>query len=664
MRLPICWLKDFVRCDYSVEEIADTFTAIGFECEEILDVEGEKVLDLSTPSNRTDILSIYGLAREFSTAKNLKIKNLELEDISVENNYPISVNSKKCNSYLGVHLAVSSKENPRIAKMLKLMGRNSISPLVDLTNYVLFETGQPLHLFPFSSVQNGIVVDLAKKKIKFNALDGNSYNLSKEDLLIKDKEGNPLALAGIIGSEEGSSKDTSKEFLLEAACFENSSVRESANRINLLTDSSYRFQRNVDPEGFSIGARRYLWWLNEMKWTNQIKTATLVQKEKTKEKTIDIKTSEINSRLGMMIEDEKISQILASLGILKMSKDKDGRWKETWKIKSKKGLRKGEWLIPSYRTDLSIPEDIIEEVIRVYGYANLKESLPKVGISASRLDDFYHIEKYLIDTLVSFGGRQEIRSSLLSKELAVFGEHISKNKPLKILNPRSEEKSFLRNSISTSLLKGHELSRKKGFSSSWCFEIGKVFNSTKELLNLGIIVGEEEDGVRFIKNLIEYIAKKWNSSVDYSNSSNSVFLEDSTLSVSSKVFKGSIGAIQIEIGSKKELVWLCELNLDLHWPMPKLKIIDLPKHKFAYRDLNIRTRNSEETERLTGVIKGIKINRIQEIFLFDIYKKKQDWNLTWRLVIGDGKKSYTDEEIHQATEDFKNEIRKNNIALS
>ena len=285
-------------------------------------------------------------------------------------------------------------------------------------------------------------------------------------------------------------------------------------------------------------------------------------------------------------------------------------------------------------------------------------------MTTSKSDDFFHIEKYLIDTLVSFGGRQEVRSSLVSKDLSIFGKAVSNNKPLKILNPRSEEKSFLRNSISASLLKGHENSRKRGFSSGWSFEIGKVFNDTQELLNLGIIAREEEDGVRFIKNLIENIAKKWNSSVAYSDSDDKVFLDSSTLSVNSDVFKGVIGAIQIEIGSKKELVWLCELNLNLHWPMPKTKIINLPKHKFAYRDLNIKTSNHEETKKLTDVIKELKIDMIQEIFLFDIYKKKQDWNLTWRLVIGDGKKSYTDEEINKAIEDFKNEIRKNNIVLS
>tara|TARA_B100000029_G_scaffold494371_1_gene558023 strand:- start:4552 stop:6546 length:1995 start_codon:yes stop_codon:yes gene_type:complete len=664
MRLPICWLKDFVKCNYPIEEIAETFTEIGFECEEILEVEGEKVLDLSVPSNRTDILSIYGLSREFATAKNLKIKNLDLEDISIENKYPIELKSENCKSYLGVHLRISSKEDEHIKKMLKLMGRNSISPLIDLTNYVLFETGQPLHLFPYSSVEKGIVVETANKKVKFNALDGNSYNLSPKDLLIKNKKGESLALAGIIGSEEGSSKDSDKEFLLEAACFKNSSTRQSAERINLLTDSSYRFQRTVDPKGFLIGAKRYLWWLNKLGWTNKVETATLVEGKKERARTITIKTSEINSRLGMDIEDEKIHQILASLGILKISKDKDGKWKETWKIKSKKGLRKGEWLIPSYRTDLSIPEDLIEEVIRVYGYSNLKETLPKIEMSASSSDDFFHIEKSLIDTLVSFGGRQEIRSSLISEELGKLGKSITGNKGLKILNPRSEEKSFLRNSIVASLLRGHENSRKKGFSSGWAFEIGKVFNDTQELLNLGLIAKEEEDGVRLIKNLIEDLALKWNSSVNYSESNTGPFLENSKLSIVSDVFTGSLGAFQIEIGSRKEIVWVCELNLNLYWPMPKLKINDLPKHKFVYRDLNIKTKNSEETKKITSLIKSLKIDIVEEIFLFDVYKKKENWNLTWRLVIGDGQKSYTDEEINKAMEDFKNEIKKNNILLN
>ncbi|MBG97814.1 hypothetical protein CL659_01670 [bacterium] len=660
MRLPICWLKEFIQCSYSTQEIADIFTEIGFECEEILEVEGEKVLDLSTPSNRTDVLSIYGLAREFATAKNLEIKKLELKDFPIDNKYPIKIESKNCQSYLGVHLKIKPEANAHIEKMLKLMGRNPINPLVDLTNYVLFETGQPLHLFPFNVMNDGVKISLANKKIKFNALDDKSYEIEAGDLLVQNKSNEPLALAGIIGSKKGSSDVSDSEFLLEAACFKNSSTRQSANRLNLSTDSSYRFQRIVDPKGFLLGAKRYLWWLDNLGWTNQVYSASSVE-ETLENHSISIKASEINKRLGMNIPEERVVQILESLGIRQISKDREGNWNDSWKIKRKKGLRKGEWLIPSHRTDLSIPEDLIEEVIRVYGYTGLKETLPKIQIKTSKMDDIFQLEEFLIDTLLSFGGRQEIRSSLVSEGLTLFGKSVLENKPVKLLNPRSKEKAFLRNSISACLLKGHEDSRKKDFQSTWSFEVGKVFKENEESLHLGLLIPEEDGGSRLIKTILESIAQKWNSEVFYFDVKNNYFLDSSALKIEAKVFQGLLGAIEIEIGSKKELVWSCELELKILWPMPKQKAKELPSHKFSHRDLTVNTKSSDEVKKVTSVIAKIKLDLIHEIYLFDVYKKKENWNLTWRLVIGDGKKSYKDSEINQAFELFKKELKKNGI---
>jgi|GEM_PF-2787636 len=660
MRLPICWLKKFIQCNYSTQQIADIFTEIGFECEEILELDGEKVLDLSTPSNRTDVLSIYGLAREFATAKNLEIKKLDLKSFPIDNKYPIKTESKNCKSYLGVHLKIKSQKNAHIEKMLKLMGRNPINPLVDLTNYVLFETGQPLHLFPFNVMNDGVEIKEAKKKIKFNALDGKIYEIKAGDLLVQNRSDEPLAIAGIIGSKKGSSEVSDSEFLLEAACFKNSSTRQTANRLNLSTDSSYRFQRIVDPKGFLLAAKRYLWWLDHLGWTNEIYSASLVE-ENLKNHLITIKASEVNKRLGMDIPEERVIQILDSLGIKQISKDREGEWNESWKIKRKKGLRKGEWLVPSYRTDLSIPEDLIEEVIRVYGYTGLKETLPKVQIKTSKMDDIFQLEEFLIDALLSFGGRQEIRSSLVSKELTLLGKSVLKNKPIKLLNPRSKEKAFLRNSISACLLKGHEDSRKKDFQSDWSFEVGKVFSESGEKLHLGFLVPEENGGARFVKTMLENISKKWNSEVFYSDIEDDYFLDSSALSIEAKIFQGFLGAFEIEIGSKKELVWSCELELKVLWPMPKQKAKELPSHKFSYRDLTINTKSSSEIKRLTSIVSKIQINLIHEIYLFDVYKKKEDWNLTWRLIIGNGKKSYKDSEINQAFELFKEELKKNGI---
>tara|TARA_B100000530_G_scaffold335724_1_gene288533 strand:- start:1063 stop:3045 length:1983 start_codon:yes stop_codon:yes gene_type:complete len=660
MRLPICWLKTFIQCSYSTQEIADIFTEIGFECEEILEIDGEKVLDLSTPSNRTDVLSIYGLAREFATAKDLKINKLNLKDFPIENKYPIKIESKNCQSYLGVHLKIKSQKNAHIEKMLKLMGRNPINPLVDLTNYVLFEIGQPLHLFPFNVMNDGVKITGAKKKIKFNALDEKVYKVEAGDLLVQNSSNEPLALAGIIGSKKGSSEVSDSEFLLEAACFKNSSTRQTANRLNLSTDSSYRFQRIVDPRGFLLAAKRYLWWLDHLGWTNEIHSASLIE-ESLEDHLITIKASEINKRLGMNIPEERVIQILDSLGIKQVSKDREGRWNESWKVKRKKGLRKGEWLVPSYRTDLSIPEDLVEEVIRVYGYTDLKETLPKIEIKTSKIDDIFQLEEFLIDALLSFGGRQEIRSSLVSEELTLLGTSALKKKPVKILNPRSKEKAFLRNSISACLLKGHEDSRKKDFQSNWSFEVGKVFSKSGEKLHLGLLVPEEEGGARFIKTILENIAQKWNTEVFYFDIEDDYFLDSSALKIETKIFQGLLGAFEIEIGSKKELVWSCELELKVLWPMPKQQARALPSHKFSYRDLTINTKSSSEIKKLTSVISKIQIDLIHEIYLFDVYKKKENWNLTWRLIIGSGKKSYKDSEINQAFELFKEELKKSGI---
>ncbi|MCH7493957.1 phenylalanine--tRNA ligase subunit beta, partial [bacterium] len=332
MRLPLFWLREFVDAPDGVGEVADLLTAIGLACEEELEVGGDAVLELATPSNRTDVLSIYGLAREVAAKTGAPLLGLPLGRLPATQGGAVAVElaDGRCPRYLGLPVRLEAGADSGVERRLVAMGRTPINPLVDLANVVLFETGQPLHLFARDKVAGGILVRDAKKGERMMGLDGEEHALAPGDLLITSG-GEPVALAGVLGGLESGADGGAGEYLLESATFDAGSVRQSAQRLGLATDSSYRFERGVDPAGWEVGARRFLWWCERLGWGGADGPAVLAGAAAPPRAAIPLPPGEAKRRLGLEIADEDAAAILERLGF---------------------GRGGGGWLAPSWRVDV------------------------------------------------------------------------------------------------------------------------------------------------------------------------------------------------------------------------------------------------------------------------------------------------------------------------
>ncbi|MBC8514360.1 hypothetical protein H8D30_00670, partial [bacterium] len=317
MLAPLKWIEEFVPLHLPARKVADLFTSIGLECEGIGVVEGTEVLELDTPSNRTDILSIYGLARELAVRTDQPLSPLstkraiysEVGDGAVE----IQLLDDQCQHYLGIPLQLSPSPHTDLSEKLLWMGRNPIHPVVDLANVVLFETGQPLHLFGRAHLEKGLQVGVGRTGC-FEGLDGEAYDLSPSDLLVLSGE-EVLAIAGLLGGCRSAAQEGEGAFYLEAATFAPHRVRRTGRRLSLSTDSSYRFERGVDPQGYLLGAERFLWWVKKLGWGGQEGEGSFVGNSHDASLTIPWQGKEVESRLGFALPPHEEERIFFGLGL-------------------------------------------------------------------------------------------------------------------------------------------------------------------------------------------------------------------------------------------------------------------------------------------------------------------------------------------------------------
>ena len=636
MRLPLKWLQEFVPLKASPEEAADLFTSIGLECEEIIEGEGTVILNLSTPSNRTDVLSIHGLAREVSARTGLPLLPLERQELAqglLGTPVSIAIKDKRCERYLGVPLALSPKPHAELALKLSWMDRNPIHPVVDLANVVLFETGQPLHLFKRSAVSGGITVDSGRAE-RMEGLDGISYALEREDLLISSG-GRAVALAGVLGGAEGAAGPGQGTYLLECAFFHPAAVRASARRLALSTDASFRFERGCDPLGYALGAGRYLWWISRLGWGGQDAPATLVGGDPPPPSHIPWPEGELERRLGFSLPGKEEERILSALGL---ERDGDG------------------WLPPSFRWDLSLTEDLLEEVARIHGYQDLPETIPPATGAAATWAPGLATERLLVDILVRAGGRQEIRSSLLSQDLAQAGVPLAGGgTPPAVANPRSKERSHLRTALLPGLLAGHAKTRRHGAPSGWSFEVGTRFTGRGEERAVAVLLpqdtppagwaGDRPPGAAgSLKGLFAEVAGRWDLELTRVGAEIAGFLPGTARRFNAEGMEGAMGAVKIEVGSRTEVVWGGEAGHTLPWPPPHAIGSHPPSSAAVARDLTVRVRGEKDAGRVAALFEDHRHPFLESASLVVRYVDGEETALTWRLVLR-GEKTLQDTEI-------------------
>lgn len=465
MLVPVEWIREYVDFDLAPEALAEQLTMAGLEVEEIKDIAGQKVFATYVTPNRSDLLSVIGVARNISALCDtpLKLPTVEATEGETEIQGLVSVDVQSpanCPRYstrviTGVKIVTSPKW---MQERLIAAGMRPINNVVDATNYVLLEMGQPLHAFDYDLVaDHKIIVRQAAAGEKITTIDGEERELNPKVLVIADAK-RPIAVAGVMGGfhSEVSSKTTN--VLLESAHFNRLSIRRTARFLGMSTEASYRFERWVDPNITILALDRVAQLIQETGGGMIAKGIVDVYPTEIAPVKATIRSSRASKILGFEVTSTQVEDSLTRLGMSVSIKDADTL----------------EVTVPTFRPDITREEDLIEEVGIIYGYENIPETLP-VGASMLGRDSDEGLFGARITNVLTSAGLQEVTtSSMVSPAEGV--EQVS------IRNPLSEDVSKLRSTLLLDLLEVVSYNSGRGIRDIGVFEIGHVFGSQDDSL--------------------------------------------------------------------------------------------------------------------------------------------------------------------------------------
>ncbi|MDD5108340.1 MAG: phenylalanine--tRNA ligase subunit beta [Candidatus Omnitrophica bacterium] len=479
MKVTYSWLKDFVDIKIPPAELAEKLTMAGLEVVSLEEIGGDSVFEIEITSNRPDWLSVTGVAREIGAICGLKFKTVNLKERKIKSKeclpVKISVSDKKDCSFYSARVICDVLVEPSpdwLKKRLTSLGCRPVNNVVDITNYILFETGQPLHVFDLDSLsQKEVNVRRAKTDEKIITIDGQQEILNPEILVIADKD-KPIAIAGIMGGKETEVTFKTRNILLESAVFDPILVRRAKQKLAIQSESAYRFERGVDFETAktaSLAAQELILKLA----SGRPCVYKSIGIKKSTNPIIRLDAAYVNRVLGLTLSVIKIKQILSGLGLQVRAKTKN-----TLLVK-----------IPSFRQDLKLQIDLIEEVARVYGYEKIPKTLPVIRLGQN-ISDKNNITCGIKKILSGLGLREVITYSLVDRNLLVKSGINTERNLVKILNPISCEQEVLRPTLLPSLIRCVAYNLDQQQESIKVFEIANTFsagaNSTREESCLGI----------------------------------------------------------------------------------------------------------------------------------------------------------------------------------
>ena len=440
------------------------------------------IVDVDLTPNRADCLGMRGLAREVGALNTLSVEEQAIAStpVEIDATFPVKVSAPdRCPRYVGrVIRDIDASANTPLwmTERLRRGGIRAISPLVDVTNYVMLELGQPMHAFDLDELQGGIDVRLAKSGEKIKLLDGDEIELEAETLLIADENG-PLAMAGGMGGEHSGVSDKTQHVFLESAFFSPAPLATSLRRYHLHTESSHRFERGVDPQLQMPAIERATELLLSITGGKPGPVIEIVTEDHLpRSSPIHLRPKRIAKILGETISDQKVEEILSSLGLM-WTKQDDG-----WVVS-----------VPSYRFDISLEVDLIEEVARLYGYNQLPTRRPNAAISPNVAAQATISLESMCSVLVDKGYAEVINYSFVDAKMAKLLD--PDHSAIELSNPISADMSVMRTSLWPGLVKTFLYNRHRQQSRIRLFEAGVCFieNEAGELSQIphlgGVVMG-------------------------------------------------------------------------------------------------------------------------------------------------------------------------------
>ncbi len=596
-------------------------------------------VDNKSITNRPDLWSHFGIAREISVFLDLKLKTPPLESLDKaskedeEKFLSVKIEDKKlCPRYMAAILTgVKVEQSPQwLQERLVAVGVRPINNIVDITNYVMLELGQPLHAFDYNKIQDYIVVRNAKENENIITLDGEKRTLSKDVLVIADKK-KPIAIAGVMGALNSEIDDNSTVVVLEAANFNFASIRKTAQRFSLRTEASIRFEKSLDPFLCETALARAVYLIKKICPQARLARKTIDKQNFSQAaKKIKLNLSWLNKFIGTNINKKRVILILEKLGFI-INEEKDDIL---------------QVVIPSWRAtkDISSREDLAEEIARIYGYENITPILPQVDLSLPIKNKEIAINRH-IRNMLSFGASlSEVDNySFVGEELLkkLDIDHINH---LKIINPIAEQHSLLRQSLAPNMFLNVKTNQAR-FDNVWLYEIGNVFlplegqyflNTTLDdrlplqELRLGILIAANSEDFAYnkVKGIIEYLFAGFKLNPMYEPTENTPPWAKQSYGVMVKIDKEIIGSINLlsvdkqkKMGIKK-FTAIGELSLPLLYKIleitPPATYKEPSKYPPIYRDLAFVVSEKILYNDLKKEINDFH-HYINDVKLFDVY---------------------------------------------
>ena len=638
--------------------VFETEQELGSDVVEVLGLN-DYILDLSITPNRADALSIRGLTYELGALYNNKVN---FNDVEKEENYEatslqVAIESDSCRNYVGqIVKNVEVKSSPLwLQTRLMNSGIRPINNIVDITNYVLLEFGQPMHAFDKDLVGDKIVVRDAKEGEVLETLDGEERKLQTTDLVITDGT-RAIALGGVMGGKNTEVSEETKNIILESAYFNPTSVRRTSAAHGLRSDSSARFEKGIDPNMQKAALARAVELILEL-CPNAVVESSVGVVNKEEEKVVEITTSYINNYLGITLSTEEIVAILEGLSF-------------TAEVTGENLVVK----VPTRRPDISIKQDLVEEVIRIYGYDNLASTLPKFSkTTKGGLTYSQRMVRDLRAVYASLGFNDTINYSLVSEEEATEYTLEDYHK-VRLLMPMTETHSTLRQSLVPGLLNTVQYNVARKQKDLKLLEIGRVFFGSgddniqpKETLYLSAALTGEERATKWLKessSLDFYAAKGYlevvfdrlglDEKVTYKKSK----LEGMHPGRFAEVHLGEkrigfIGEVHPQVADKLGLntTYVFEINLDevISESKVKPKYEEVTKYPEITRDIAMLVDVKDEYQNIYNVIESVNSKLITKVELFDLYVGAEllvgKKSLALTITYSDKQKTLTDEEV-------------------
>ncbi|MBF0485936.1 MAG: phenylalanine--tRNA ligase subunit beta [Candidatus Omnitrophica bacterium] len=663
MKLSINWLNQYIDHNLTPEELSHKLTMAGLEVESVSQFGTDTVFEIEVTPNRPDALNMLGLAREVSAITDKDLKQPAVGEYEDVGNFDVSIEDKDaCSRYIATVIEnVSVKPFPSDKSIfLQAFGAKPISNIVDITNFVLFEFGQPLHAFDLDKLEGGkIIVRRAKKGEKIITLDDVERTLDESILVIADAR-KPVAIAGIMGGRDTGVTASTKRIVLESAHFDLGVIRRASRKLALTSDACYRFERGVAWKTIEIGSNRATDLILELAGGSVAARKDLVAKELSRARhEVVVSMADIQKLLGAPLELARCEKILKRLGCIVAA-----------------GANTLTVVPPHFRNDIKIKEDLIEELARMVGFDNLPMSLPQVSANNISVNqDKENFNRRVAELFIAEGANEIVTYAMVSAP-ALDRVNFEGEKPIRMQNPMSAEQELMRPTGLANVLAVAASNFNRGARDLKLFEVGKRYLRTGERWTLDVLFSgkKDSDWRRTKKDLVDFYDIKGDVEEVFSR------LRVRSLSFEAAAHKayepgqcarvlvggqeaGFIGKISDEVLArfeiKKTAVFFAEIDLEIlsGAVAPREKFMELDGFPVIVRDLSLAVNPAAVTfEQMKAMAFDNSKGLLKKIDFVELYTgekvEKGCKGYVFSLTYQSKERTLTDEEVNALNEEI------------